>query len=320
MKHQLLTNLIAWKSEVETKPIWDIEIPATNREWFLLSTCNNLDLDFIRKYHDKLSLEQIIVNGNLEFREQVAKEFNNSIDWTSVALLSSYKFNSLPEDKLSKEKLLTYELIKDNEKSIDWNKLCERRHFSSVDNNFLREFYNKLDWSKLIGNVREHIDKDIIESADKEGFIDWTQISKNSVYPKDFIKDNHKHIVWEEYLKKNPFWTIPIECQCRDNIMIAIMHNPDILNLIADKNLYASASDYLKHKVWIDRVPDDETHFADDSSIREEHLLEHKWVDRVSDGNTHFDDEQEYKEEHVPTDDEFADEHNNDNSEEEFEL
>ncbi len=283
-----------YKKYYESLEINSISLPTTKKEWLFLSQCDNLTYDFICEHKDNLSLEYIILNPNLRFRNAIAQKFQHEINWTKVALILAYRKQGTEEDALTTDLTNSYKLLNQYSDIINWDKLTSTHFQADINNNFLIYFYSHLNWTDLFNNVYNHIDSNIINGVDAKGYLDWDQISQNTHFPDNFLIENKELINWDIFLQNNNLSDIPIECLSYENLLQVIKNNPDLLYKLSDKGSYGLSSDFLRGKFWIDRVSDGLTHFADDSTIADESLLIHKWLDRTPSGNLHFDDEKEY--------------------------
>ena len=270
-------------------------ISETN--WLNLSKSNNISWNIINNHHDKLRLEYIVINDELPFglREKTLLKFADEIDWTIVAFYQCYRAKNTQEDTSNNDdEQLLYKYITNYEDAVHWDKLFQQQYNADVNNKFLKKYAQHLNWTKVLEYTENYIDSSIIYGAYESGYLNWKEISANTSFPERFLQEFQEFIQWDVYLEHNAFESIPEECLNQENILLAVKLNPENIHKLADHGLYSLASDYLRGKVWIDRIPDGEEHYADDSTIQSESLMEHKWLDRAPQDALHYNDEQDY--------------------------
>jgi hypothetical protein len=267
------------KSEDEDGDVSEIGLPESHLGWYALSTSNNLTMEFIREHHKKLYLDVVMRNEKLPFREEVADEFEDEIDWTRFASSVAYVAVGIPTPTFTDEYDTTLLILRDHAEQVDWAKVSHPTYFTYPNPIFFEEFRNEVNWNTLITESTTELDKEMIELASKRGLIDWDTVSKLDSYPPHFIENHNQHFNWRIFLSSHDerMITAPLLMQCRDNILRAAKADPDIMGLVADKGKLAFVvEDNLNRYVWIDRAGGLDRFFADDSGT---------WVDTERDSD-----------------------------------
>lgn len=252
--------------------IWDIQLPNNSREWKILSSSNKLDMQFIEKYKLYLLLENIIMNEKLKLRKKVSDDYWAEIDWTKVAVMSMYRIKNSDKPLNNENRKETLRLIKEHQDRVDWEKVIKKKSLSTYNEDFIMEFYKYINWINFIKFTDEKINKNLIELAMENNLIDWDAVSALKHFPKNFVEENSIFINWKIFLKTHEAWEVPIECRNRVEVLNAIRHNPDLINLRGDKQAIAETNDRLRRFSWIDRVAGVEGHLQDDTGL---------WVDTI---------------------------------------
>lgn len=269
----------------------------TPKQWTEISKNGKLTWDFILQYHQQLTLEYIILNPDitLEIKQKIMEYFDDELDWTMIAFGMAYRLKSDNDtDNTGYEMVLPPAYLDKHIDCVDWRRIDGCSYKAILNKNFLKRYMDYLDWNLLIGNAESHIDASLIQGAYRRGLLDWNYISALPTYPPLFLAENQQWINWTVYFQTHDLSTLPQECWTPERVLMAVRYNPDNIHLLPDHGTYAFSSDFLKGKVWVDRIPDGQEHFADDSTIREERLLEHKWVDRTPIHDLHYNDEHDY--------------------------
>jgi hypothetical protein len=273
LNKDLLKN-IEYKNKISTEmSVWNIKLPSNDVEWKILSHSDILDKKFIDKYSNFLMLEYIILNEKNKFRKKVSDDYGAEINWNKIVYATMYRPRNTEKPKSTPERKLTLQLIKDHWEYVDWDEICKRHYISNINEDFLYEFYSFIDWNILIGNTYEEIDNKIIDELTSLNILNWNIISSLEHYPKNFLTSNADKINWDIFIKTHNFFDIPIECRSREDLLLAIKNNPDLLHLRCDRESITETSSRLKRYVWVDRVPGDEGHFQDDTGL---------WIDDMN--------------------------------------
>ena len=268
-----ITSGIRYRIQIDDEDsIWNVRLPNNRREWRIVSKANNLDMAFINKYAEHIIFESIILNEKSKLKKNVSDDYGAEINWNKIVLSTMYRMKNSPKPKLTSGRKEIFNLIKEHVDQVDWNNVCQKRYISSLNVDFLMEFYLYIDWTLLIGNTYEPINQDLIKFLDELQLLNWDEISALENLPQDFVKQNADKINWVIFLQTHDLYEVPIECRGREDLLIAIRNNPDLINLKGDKQAISETNDRLKRYVWIDRVGGVEGHYQDDTGL---------WVDTL---------------------------------------
>lgn len=268
-----IANGIRYRIQIDSEDsVWNVRLPNSDYEWRIISKANNLDMAFINKYSNLLILESIILNEKSKLKKNVSDDYGAEINWNKIVLSTMYRIKNTPKPKLTKGRKEIFNLIKEHANQINWKEICQKRYISSLNTDFLMEFYPYIDWSLLLSNTYEPIDKDLMDFLIELGIINWNEISALEHFPQNFIKEYADYINWDVFLQTHDLEDIPVECRSREDLLIAIRNNPDLINLRGDKQAISEKNDRLKRFVWIDRVAGVEGHLQDDTGL---------WVDTI---------------------------------------
>ena len=268
-----IANGIRYRIQIDAEDsIWNVRLPNSEYEWRIVSKANNLVMNFSNKYSTHIILESIILNEKSKLKKNVADDYGAEINWNKIVLAAMYRIKNTPKPKLTSGRKEIFKLIKDYANQVDWTSVCQKRYISSLNSDFLLEFYSYIDWTLLISNTYEPIDQDVIKFLDELNLLNWNEISALEHFPQNFVEENANKINWIIFLQNHPLYEIPVECRHRDDLLLAIRNNPDLINLRGDKQAIAETNDRLRRYVWIDRVAGVEGHFQDDTGL---------WVDTL---------------------------------------
>ena len=272
----------------------------TPQQWTEISKNSKLTWDFILQYHQQLTLEYILLNPNVKFtiKSKLIECFDSELDWTMIAFGMAYRLKNGSDndaDDTSYAMILPPSYLDNRLTLIDWRRIDSYSYKACLNNRFLKRYMHCLDWNSLIRHAESYIASSVIQKADAHGLLDWNYISTLPQYPPSFLTENQELIHWDVYFRTHDLSMLPKECWTPERVLMAVRYNPDNIHYLPDHGTYALSADFLRGKVWIDRIPDGQEHFADDSTIRNESLLEHKWIDRSPVHDLHYNDEHDYE-------------------------
>lgn len=245
------------------------------REIKALSLSEYIDAEFIRQHEALADMNLVMANRHISdaLKAQLAERYADRISWTKVAKREAYiprKAHKAHEYASVADDSDINDLIHAHSDEIDWDAVSRRNSFIEPKPSFFEEFGSEISWPAFAESSYEPIRQQIIETADRQNQLDWEKISRCPRFPDGFLRENQNRIDWKAYLDVHSFAEIPPDLQNRYNVMEAVRRNPDLLSLVADKQLYAFASDSLKRYAWIDRVANGNQHTFDDTG---------EWID-----------------------------------------
>lgn len=196
-------------------------------------------------------------------------DYGAEIDWTNLAIsMMYYKIINMS----SEEKKALLKGIREHRLQVKWEDLTKDVKSSELDLDFIHNFYEFLNWNMLIANFLPEVPQEFIELADEENLIDWNAVSAIPNLSKDFLERNIDKINWKIYLNTHLLQNVPVELWQREQFILAVRQNPDLISLRNDREAIAEINARLRKYVWIDRVSGVEGHYQDDTGL---------WIDTL---------------------------------------
>lgn len=236
----------------------EIEIPCDNMVWLILSTCDNISYDFVLQNKEQLSLEHIIVNPKCDFRNELINECYNDINWNKLTFLTGYRISGSKAPVLNGKRYELFKILENNEDEIDWNLFDVDRPMYELNEDFLKYFYDYIDWNNMISSTHQEIPSKALAIALEHDKIDVNALSNINILSQNFIEN----LAYASYLLKQD--EFEKEYFDRNDFLDDLRCNTDILHACVDPTLYTYLSERLKRSVWIDRAAGVHQHFADD--------------------------------------------------------
>lgn len=264
MKNNIFLDYANLKDKIDNLNIADIGVPSDNLGWLLISTCDDIPYDFISNHQDDLSIEHIIINPHCPYRKQLVNDYYAQLDWNKLAFLTGYRVWGASTPVLDGRRYELFQILEDNEDEIAWALFDVDRPFYELNEDFLKYFYNNIDWNSMISSIHQEIPSKALAIALENDKIDIDYISTLNSVPNKFVEN----LAYAAYLNERD--NMEQDFYDREDFLNNLRFNPDLLRMCADPTLYTYASEKLKHSVWIDRTAGIHEHFADDEGL---------WVD-----------------------------------------
>ena len=208
--------------------------------WRFISTNYHYDLNFIRKFSDKLNWEYI--SSQVQLPEEFIIEFENKVYWRLIAIFQNNISEKFIENNLCKLKshknhklckihvtdtvfqnLSEKYILKYNNKftNSDWEIISAKQYLSE---DFIIKFKNKIHWDKLgVIHPLDLSDKFLHENKDK---INWNIYFKNQkkIYSKQFLIDFLRYIDDNDIkvLAFNRYYVGKLDCSLCNDVCLLI--------------------------------------------------------------------------------------------------
>ena len=261
MKDNIFFDYAKLKEKINNLDITKIGIPNDNLGWLVISTCNSIPYDFVLKYQNDLSIEHILINPLCPYRHQLIKDCHSQINWNKLVFLIGYRVWGAAIPVLDGMRYELFQILENNEDEINWALFDIDRPFYELNEDFLKYFYNNINWNTMISSIHQEIPSKALAIALENKKIDINYISSLNSVPNNFVEN----LTYASYLNGRD--NIEQDFYDREDFLNNLRYNPDILRMCADPTLYTYASERLKHSIWVDRTAGIHEHFADDEGI-----------------------------------------------------